>query len=78
MCIVFRKTNVNTREYMKIWPYLQICAYTCVDILKVSSVYINVSYITLENNMFDETDFFYIVGNGMEWCILLWKTVWKF
>lgn len=58
-------------EYMKIWPYLQICVYTCVYILKVSSVYINVLYITLENNIFNETDFFTPlekVWNGALFC----------
>lgn len=28
--------------------------------------------------MFDEIDIFYTVGESVEWCILLWKTVWKF
>lgn len=46
--------------------------------MNISFVHINVSYIILENNMFDEIDIVYTVGESVECDILLWKRVfWK-
>lgn len=43
--------------------------------MNISFVHINVSYIILENNMFDEIDIVYTVGESVECDILLWKRV---
>ena len=70
MHIVCRK-KANTSKYVKIWSYIHICIYMCVCIyiciyVNVQSVYINVSYVTLENNMFEEIGTLYTVGEGVE------------